>query len=351
MDTLLHTLGFGTGMTLYGNTPTEWLAALGFGLATFAILVLLRRQIVRRTRRVTAAGQLPAGVRIGLQLARSTRSLPLLAASLAVGSKYLTLPAAAEHLMSAVIVILVSIQAGIWMSLTVRLSLEESASHHAGRGTQPLVTLARFVANLLIWFVVLLLALDNLGIQVKALLTGLGISGIAVALAVQNILGDLLASVSIALDKPFEVGDSLTLDSGYTGTVEAIGVKSTRLRSVSGEQIVIANAELVKIRIRNYGRIEQRRAVLRFSLLYSTPPDVLAKAPDMVRSAIVQCSDAVYERANVVAAGANGFELECAFVVTDNDYNRYLATQQQVLVGIARAFDAEKVVFASVVPR
>jgi small-conductance mechanosensitive channel len=253
--------------------------------------------------------------------------------------------------MSAVIVILVSIQMGIWLSVAVRLALEDSAVRHAGRSTQTLVTLIRFVANLIIWSVVLLLALDNLGIQVKALLTGLGIGGIAVALAVQSILGDLLASISIALDKPFEVGDSLTLDSGYTGTVEAIGVKSTRLRSVSGEQIVIANSELVKIRIRNYGRIEQRRAVHRFSVHYSTPPEQLAAAAGLVRSAIEHGGEAVFERAHIVAAGLNGFELECAFVVPGSDYSQYLAIQQQVLLAIASSFAAANIIFASVVAR
>jgi small-conductance mechanosensitive channel len=350
MENLLSNLGMLSKVSFFGNLLVEWIAALGFGLITFAILLLMRRQILRRTRRFKGL-ELPTGAKLAIQLARSTRRLPLLAASLAVGSKYLDLPAPTEHLMSAVIVILVSIQMGIWLSVAVRLALEDSAVRHAGRSTQTLVTLIRFVANLIIWSVVLLLALDNLGIQVKALLTGLGIGGIAVALAVQSILGDLLASISIALDKPFEVGDSLTLDSGYTGTVEAIGVKSTRLRSVSGEQIVIANSELVKIRIRNYGRIEQRRAVHRFSVHYSTPPEQLAAAAGLVRSAIEHGGEAVFERAHIVAAGLNGFELECAFVVPGSDYSQYLAIQQQVLLAIASSFAAANIIFASVVAR
>ncbi len=337
-------------MTWLGNSLADWITALFFGLATFVALLLVRRQIQRRTRKFVGT-QLPQGVHFALTLAKRTRMAPLFAASLAVGSKYLELPARAEHLASATIIILVAFQVAIWASVAVRLYLEETAVQRGGRNAQTLVTILRFVANILIWSIVLLLALDNLGIQVKALLTGLGIGGIAVALAVQNVLGDLLASVSIALDRPFEVGDALTLDNGYTGTVEAIGIKSTRLRSVSGEQIVISNSELVKARIRNYGRIDQRRSVHRFSLSYTTPPTALAQVPDMLRRAVDACEDAGFERAHVVANGAVGFELELAFVVVGSDYATYLNAQQEVLLAVAAALAEAGIALASTAPR
>ena len=333
-----------------GNPISEWATALTFGLATFVLLLLVRQQIKRRTRHF-AGQQSPPGIRFALALARRTRLPPLLAASLAVGSKYLDLPSRAEHLTSAVIIILVSIQIGIWASVAVRLYLEESASHPGSRSTHTLLTILRFVANLLIWSIVLLLALDNLGVQVKALLAGLGISGIAVALAVQNVLGDLLASVSIALDKPFEVGDALVLDNGYAGTVEAIGIKSTRMRSVSGEQIVVANAELVKIRIRNHGRIEQRRSVHRFSVQYDSDPVRLAQVAGMLQAAVEACEEAAFERAHLVANGAAGFEYELVFVVAGSDYTLYLQAQQQILLSIAKAFDESGIRYAPVPPR
>jgi small-conductance mechanosensitive channel len=350
MQNLFSSIGFTPDVTIFGTALNDWIMALVCGLFTFCMLLLIRRQIEQRTKKFAGA-QLPNGVRFALTLARSTRLAPLLAASLTVGSKYLDLSTRAEHFANGIIIILVAYQCGIWASVSVRLYLEESAAHPANRSTQTLVTIVRFIANILIWSTVLLLALDNLGIQVKALLAGLGISGIAVALAVQSILGDLLASVSIALDKPFEVGDALTLDNGYTGTVEAIGIKSTRLRSVSGEQIVIANAELVKIRIRNYGRIDQRRSVHRFSVLYSTAPELLETAPSMLRNAVATCGDAIFERAHLVANGVNGFELELAFVVVGADYNKYLDIQQKVLVAVATAFAQSGIVYASTVPR
>jgi small-conductance mechanosensitive channel len=350
MQNFWQAIGLLPNAVWLGNPLSDWLTALTFGLSTFVLLLLVRRQIGRRTRRF-AGQQLPPGIRFALALAQRTRLPPLLAASLAVGSKYLDLPTRAEHLTSAVIIILVSIQVGLWASVAVRLYLEESASHPGSRSTQTLITLLRFVANLLIWSIVLLLALDNLGVQVKALLTGLGISGIAVALAVQNVLGDLLASVSIALDKPFEVGDALTLDNGYTGTVEAIGVKSTRLRSVSGEQIVVANAELVKIRIRNYGRIDQRRSVHRFSVQYDSDPGQLAQVAGMLQAAVDACQQAGFERAHLVANGPAGFEYELVFVVAGSDYALYLQAQQQILLSIADAFAKSGIRYAPLPPR
>src|SRR3984957_2847632 len=115
-----------------------------------------------------------------------------------------------------------------------------------------------FVARILIWSLLILVALDNLGVNITALLAGLGVGGVAVALALQNVLGDLFASLSIALDKPFVVGDRLMVDA-FAGVVEHIGIKTTRLRSDSGEQIILSNADILKSRVRNYGRMAEQR--------------------------------------------------------------------------------------------
>ena len=137
----------------------------------------------------------------------------------------------------------------------------------------------RFVAKLILWALLLLMALDNLGVNVTALITGLGIGGVAVALALQNVLGDLLASLSIVLDKPFVIGDAITVDT-LTGTVESIGLKTTRLRAVSGEQLVFANSDLLKSRIHNWKRMAERRVVARLRRRRtSTPPDAVERIP------------------------------------------------------------------------
>ncbi|HUO79722.1 MAG TPA: mechanosensitive ion channel domain-containing protein [Steroidobacteraceae bacterium] len=334
MYDLLHRIGLDADRLLLGNPLGDWLYALGFGLVTFLGLLFLFRQLAARTRRF-AGPELPRGLRLLLALQRKTKFLPLLAVSLLVGSKYLDLGSHAERLTSGVLVVLVAVQLALWSSAAVRFYLEEQLASARYQKSQAMVTIAQFIANLAIWSLVALLALDNLGFQVKTLLAGLGIGGIAIALAVQNVLGDLFASVSIALDKPFEVGDALTLDSGYSGTVEAVGIKSTRLRSTSGEQIVVANAELVKARIRNYGRLSERRSVFRFVIAPGTGAADLATVPPIVCAAVEAQPGARFERAHLIGIVARGYEYEASFVVGGSDYTRFLDVQQAIHLAIA----------------
>lgn len=159
-----------------------------------------------------------------------------------------------------------------WINQKRRSSL---ATDRAAAGSLSIVAI---IAKSLIWSLVILLILDNLGVNITALVAGLGIGGVAVALALQNVLGDLFASLSIALDKPFFVGDFLVVDD-LLGSVENIGIKSTRLRSLSGKQIVVSNADLLKSRLRNYGRMSERRILFTIGVTYETPADELEAIP------------------------------------------------------------------------
>jgi small-conductance mechanosensitive channel len=186
-----------------------------------------------------------------------------------------------------------------------------------------------FCAGLIIWAMVALLALDNLGVQIKPLLAGLGIGGIAIALAVQTVLSDVLASMSITLDKPFGVGDSLTIDD-FQGTVEHIGIKSTRLRSISGEQIIIANADIIKARVRNFGRMGDRRAVFQFGVNYDTPTDVLAAIPAEVRKIVEAQANTRFDRCHFLTYGDTALQFELVYFMTKSDFALYADTQQAI---------------------
>jgi small-conductance mechanosensitive channel len=157
----------------------------------------------------------------------------------------------------------------------------------------------------------------------------LGIGGIAIALAVQTVLSDVLASMSITLDKPFGVGDSLTIDD-YQGTVEHIGIKSTRLRSISGEQIIIANADIIKARVRNFGRMGQRRAVFQFGVNYNTPTDVLAAIPAEVRKIVEAQGNTRFDRCHLLTYGDTALQFELVYFMTKSDFALYADTQQAI---------------------
>jgi len=186
---------------------------------------------------------------------------------------------------------------------------------------------------------------DNLGFNVTTLVASLGIGGVAVALAVQNILGDLFASLSIALDKPFVIGDFIVVDD-IAGTVEHVGLKTTRVRSLSGEQVVFSNADLLKSRIHNYKRLYERRVLFGFGVLYRTPPEQLAAIPPMVREIITGQVGTRFDRAHFKGFGASSLDFEVVYFVLDPDYNRYMDIQQAINLELVNRFAAAGVEFA-----
>ncbi len=238
-------------------------------------------------------------------------------------------------------------QAGLWASTAAAawLAHRRALMLEDDKAVAGSVGIIRFVVRVAIWAVVLLLTLDNLGFDITALIAGLGIGGIAVALALQNVLGDLLASLSIALDRPFVLGDFLIVGD-HMGSVEYIGIKSTRLRSLSGEQIVMSNADLLASRLRNYGRMQERRVVFKLGVTYETPREKLMKLPSLLRSIIESQEEVRFDRAHFASYGAYSLDYEIVYYVLSADYGRYMDVQQAVNFRIHEEFEALGVVFA-----
>ena len=202
-----------------------------------------------------------------------------------------------------------------------------------------------FIASVLIWSLVLLLTLDNLGVNITALVAGLGIGGVAVALALQNVLGDLFASLSIALDRPFVVGDFLAIDN-FLGSVEYIGIKTTRLRSLDGEQIILSNSDILKSRVRNYGRMVERRVQFMIRTAYTTPVELIERIPQVIREAIEAQKQTRFDRSHFLRHGESALEFETVYIVLSADYNRFMDIQQAINLRIHRKFQEMGVDFA-----
>jgi small-conductance mechanosensitive channel len=194
-----------------------------------------------------------------------------------------------------------------------------------------------FIVRVLVWAIVLLMVLDNLGVNVTAMVAGLGIGGIAVALAVQNILGDLFASLSIVIDKPFVIGDFIVVDKEM-GTVEYVGLKTTRIRSLSGEQVVISNGDLLKTRIHNFKLMRERRVVFTFGVRYETPVETLEKIPAMVRAIVEARQKVRFERAHLKGFGGSSLDYEVVYWMLEPDFNLYMDVQQAINLELLRAF-------------
>jgi small-conductance mechanosensitive channel len=201
------------------------------------------------------------------------------------------------------------------------------------------------VIKLIVWSIAVIFFLDNLGFKISAVIAGLGIGGVAVALAAQAILGDLFSYIAILFDRPFEIGDFVIIGE-FLGTVEHIGIKTTRIRSLSGEQLVFSNTDLTNSRLRNYKRMGKRRVLFRFGVTYQTALEQLKIIPGLIKDIIDKIKDAVFDRAHFFSYGDFSLVFEVVYYVLSSDYNKYMDIQQEVNFAIKREFEARGIEFA-----
>lgn len=336
-----------------GNPLGAWALALATFLITFTVLPLAQRYITARRARLGTLGSSRAYHVIDLVafLVERTNRLFLWGVAVWLGSRDLALPPRLETGLTIALVLLFWMQAAMWSMAAVHYGLAARQQHAGGPDAVLASSLevVLFVAAIVIWSIAFLLALDNLGVQIRPLLAGIGIGGIALALAVQTVLSDLLASLSIALDRPFVVGDSLAVDD-YQGSVEFIGVKSTRLRSVSGEQIIFANGDIIKARVRNFGRMRERRALFRIGVDYGTPVPALVAIPRAIREIIEATPDTRFERCHLLSWDT-ALQFEVVYFMTRPDYAAYADTQQRINLRILERLRAMDVNLAAAMPR
>jgi small-conductance mechanosensitive channel len=239
------------------------------------------------------------------------------------------------------------VQAGLWLGSFLREAVGYYAERKAGDRSSltNALSLIQVLINAAVWSIVALVLLSNLGVDVTALVAGLGIGGIAVGLAAQGIFADLFASLSIVLDRPFVRGDFIIFGE-HMGTIERIGIKSTRVRALSGEQIVISNANLLQATIRNYQLLYERRVVFSIAVNYGTPIELVRRIPGMLREAVLTPQRTRPERAHLKEFGESALIFEVVYFVLDADYNVFMDVQQEINLTIMQAFEAHGVEFA-----
>lgn len=242
------------------------------------------------------------------------------------------------------------IQAAVWASGSLKVILKglinQSSADGKSEEAQSAYYLIEFGIKFLIWSLVTLAIISFIGFDVSGLITGLGIGGVAVALAVQTVLKDLFSSLSIVLDKPFVIGDFIILDSNIMGTVERIGIKSTRLRSISGEQLIIANSDLINSRIKNYKRMYQRRVVERIGVTYETDSQKIKEIPHQIQDIIIRENRVKFERAHFLEFGDYALNFEVVYHVLTSDYKVYMDIKQKINLAIFDKFSEEGIEFA-----
>jgi len=327
--------------TFLNNDLERWALALAITLGVTLALYWLRRfalhklhALARRTD--TIADDLVA------QMLRKTYTIFMLAMSAYLGALALALSDKQHLIVSRVAIAALILQLAIWGDTLLRAWRDRDV---AGDGRRASRTIICFLTRLAIWVVASLMVLDNFGFNITALVASLGVGGIAVALAVQNILGDLFASLSIMLDKPFEIGDFIIVGD-ILGSVEHIGLKTTRLRGLGGEQVIFSNGDLLKSRIHNHKRMETRRVAFVLRVAYGSSDDQLARVPALVRDAVAAEPRAAFERAHFFNYGEWSLDFEVVYHFQSPDYIAHMDTQQAILLAIYRRFESERIRFA-----
>lgn len=282
-----------------------------------------------------------------LDVTHRTKLALLLLPAIFLGARVLDLPVDFRRILRIAAALSFIAQAALWATGVIDFWLNRyrRTRIEADPSAAMTVNLFRGAGMVTVWLIAATVALANLDVEVTPLIASLGIGGVAVALALQNILGDLFASLSIVIDKPFVLGDSISVDD-HAGTVEHIGLKTTRVRAVSGEQLVFSNGDLLKSRIRNFKRMTERRSLTKLTVDYATPPDTLARIPTLLQAAVEKQKDARFDQAHLTSITEAGFVFELAYFVPSGSATPFLDVQQAVYLDVLRAFVAEQIELA-----
>jgi small-conductance mechanosensitive channel len=330
-----------------GNSTTEWTVAILVSFATLLVLQILKIFLLQRLAKLIFRRRQNAE-KVSIKLAQQTKFIFMVIISIYVGSRFLRMPESLHTLLALIAGIAFTIQLGLWAHALIDAIInnrrEGVLPDEAGSVTT--VNVIGLIAKGTVWTIVLLLVLDNIpGLQVTTLIASLGIGGIAIGLAIQNILADLFASLSIALDKPFVIGDFIIVGD-YRGTVEHIGLKSTRVRSLSGEQLVFGNGDLLGSRIQNFKRMFRRRVVFNVGVTYQTTAEQLAAVPVKLREIVEAQENTTFDRAHFQEFGDFSLNFEIVYFVEGPDYALYMDIQQAINLEIMRYFENAGIEFA-----
>ncbi len=336
-------------LVFMGNSIEEWGTALAVAIAAAVLMYVVKYLLVHRLAQVAERTE----TRVDdwfLRLLRATYTVFILVLALYLGSLMLEFPRKYEVWLWRVAVSAMLIQGAIWADTAVRTwrgRYRQAAMGGESVASAASTAIIDFLLRLVVWVVFVLMILDNLGFNITTLVASLGIGGIAVALAVQNILGDLLASLSIVLDKPFVVGDFIIVDDKL-GTVEYIGLKTTRLRGLGGDQVIFANGDILKARIANQTRMFTRRAAFLLRLHTASDPEQVAALPGMIRQIVEEHEEtASFERAHLRELGEWSLNIEVIYWIKNPDYFVFMDTQQSILLAVLRGLKERGIAIAS----
>ena len=333
-------------LVYFDNTLERWLLAFGIAVVLSIVLSILNKQLIKHFRSYSLKTHSDFDDLL-VELLSKTSYILIVVFSLFIGSLFLNVNDTILQIRKSIIIIAIIVQFGFWgnglISYYVKKKVREESFRTGAKVTQ--LKAVGFVIQILVWISVIILIISNLGFNVTTLITGLGIGGIAIALALQNVLSDVIASMSIILDKPFEVCDFIVVDD-LRGDVEDIGLKTTRVRSLSGEQLIFSNNDLLQSRIKNYKRMNDRRILFTLGVVYETPYEKLERIPDILDEIITEEPKTRFDRAHFQAYGDFSLNYEIVYYVLSPDYIDFMNAQHSINLAIFKRFQEEGIEFA-----
>ncbi|QCR25200.1 mechanosensitive ion channel protein MscS [Pontibacter sp. SGAir0037] len=323
--------------TYLHNTVRDYLIATAFVFVSLLLVKAFKRFILTKVAKI--AENTETNLDDSVVQTFSRYGIPIINISIIYFAfEYLRLSAKANVFLSRVTTVAITVLVILFVSSTLVMLLKAYLKkRHQGSETLNEFGALKLIINAIVWFIGLGFLFDNLGYDLTAVIAGLGVGGIAVALAAQNILGDLFNYFVIFLDKPFEIGDFVVIDD-KNGVIENIGVKTTRIKTLSGEQLIFSNSDLTSSRIHNFKRMQRRRVLFKIGVTYQTSYEDLAKIPEVLKSIILEQSPVEFDRAHFVSYGDSSLDFEIVYYVLDSSYNVYMDIQQAINLGIYKSF-------------
>jgi len=327
----------------FANTIRQYLIAAGVFAGVYAALLILRRVVLDRLRRHAdqeggRLHELYAGL---IDQFRGPEAPPLVAFYVAI--RQLNMPPILHRIVYIVVVLAVAYRLIRIAQIALAITTRQVVDSHDGGVNEGAIKNINYLTNSLVWVIGIIVALGNLGVHVEAIITGLGIGGIAIALAAQQVLSDLFSAIAIFLDRPFVAGDVIALDKDWTGTVERVGLKTTRVRAPSGELMVFPNSQLTSSKLRNYRHLQQRRVAFQFAVARDTDAEKARRVKGMVEDLIKKVPHIRFDRVHLADINETSLDFEVVYHVLDADYAKYMDANEAILLGVLDTLKKEGV--------
>ncbi len=331
-------------LEFWGNTGKEYIFSAAIFLIALFVLKIFQVYVLRKLKKAAEKTKTDLDD-VMIDIFQSVKPPFYSFVAFYVGLKFLNLTRLVENIIDGLFILVLVYQVIGATEKFINYATEKLSSKEGGKVSRSVTSSISLMAKLVLWSFAVLLILSNWGVNITSLIAGLGIGGIAVALAVQKILSDIFSSFSIFMDKPFEEGDFIVIGQD-AGVVQKIGIKTTRIRTLQGEELVVSNQEITNQRVRNFKKMQRRRVAFSFGVLYETEKEKLEKIPDIVKNIFSHQSNAELDRVHFKEFGDFSLNYEVVYYVNSNDYLMYMDIQQSINLALKEEFEKEGIEFA-----